>query len=201
MESSFLQPIKIHFQRAEEKEFYRDLKKEKQIQLNKDILKDFLPLRKKIEIFIQEIDESLNDITVEEPTLDERNSYDYYHNYKVAEKVQLYRNHKDVNDWNNHLKNTLNRLSNDNIRKETGYAWSSYFSREIIDISDKIKWIKTMNSFKNFTVIKLPTNTDDLINESKEYIQKVKYKNEIIEDECLKEYLAYKEKIRNKEMI
>ena len=194
MECSFLQPIKIHFQKKEEKEFYRDLKKEKQIELNKEILKDFLPLRKKIEIFTQEIDKLLDNITIEEPTSDERNSYDYYHNYEVAEKVQKYRNYKDVKGWNNRLKNTLDRLSDNNVEKESGYAWSSFFSREIFDISDKIKWIKTLNSFKNYTVIQLPTNIDNLINEAKIYSNNVRNRNEILEDKCLKEYLAYKEK-------
>ena len=193
----FVSPIEIHFQTKKDREFYRDTKKKKQIELNKKILKSFKPLKKEIEMFTKEIDELINEIEIEEPTKEEKDKYWYYHNSRKAEeKVQTYENYKDVKQWNKHLKNALNRFINENTEKETGYAWSSFFSREIYDIPNKLSWIKTCNSFKNYKIIELPNNIEILKEEAKKYGENIRYKNEIIEDECLREYLIYKKNIK-----
>ena len=172
--------------------FFRDTKKEKQINLNKQILKESNSLRENIRIFIEDIKERLNNVVIEEPTSDEKNDYWYNRSFEVEEKVQKYENYKDVQEWNTHLENALNRLTEENVYNESGHAWSSYFSRVIYDLPSKFKWIKNLNSFKGYKVIELPNNFDELFGDVVEYSNRVRHNNEILEDECLKEYLVHK---------
>ena len=188
-----LYSIEVHFDDKESCIFFKNIKKKKQIYLNKQILKDSYSLREDIRFFIEEVKEKLNNVVIDEPTSKEKNDYwDNKGSMDIIKKVQKYENYRDVQKWITHLENALNRLIEDNVYKETGQAWSSYFSREIYDIPDKLKWIKRLNSFKGYVVIDIPSNFDELLECVEKYSGHVRYANEILEDECLKEYLVHK---------
>ena len=188
-----LYSIEVHFDDKESCIFFRNTKKEKQIDMNRQILEDSISLREDIQIFIEEIKERLSKVVIEEPTLEEKNTYWYNRgSVNVTEKVQRYENYKGVQEWNVILENALKKFSEENVNNESGQTWSSYFSRVVYDIPDKLKWIKKLNSFKGYEIIEIPNSFDGLLEDAEKYSKCVRHDNEILEDMCLKEYLVYK---------